>query len=106
MSLAVDTTGMVPDEVVTWLRLPIERLRLTEGVRSGGLDEAQVTLLMETVDEWPPIVVWGDECLVVDGAHRVVASRRLGRSTVAAVRDSSAPATRADLRQLPPQHST
>jgi hypothetical protein len=41
---------------------------------------------METADEWPPIVVWGDECLVVDGGHRLEAARRLGRTTVAAVR--------------------
>jgi hypothetical protein len=41
---------------------------------------------METAEQWPPIVVWGDDCVVIDGAHRVEAARRLGHFTVRAVR--------------------
>ena len=50
------------------------------------MDEGHVALLTETEGQWPPIVVWGDECVVVDGAHRVAAARRLGYRQVAAVR--------------------
>jgi ParB-like chromosome segregation protein Spo0J len=66
--------------------LLISRLQLGEGVRSGGLDESHVDLLMESAETWPPIVVWGDHCVVIDGFHRVEAARRLGRRSVAAVR--------------------
>ena len=45
-----------------------------------------MALLMETVDQWPPILVWGDEQQVIDGAHRVEAARRAGYSRVMAVR--------------------
>jgi hypothetical protein len=44
-----------------------------------------VALLKETFELWSPIVVWGAECLVVDGAHRVEAARQLGRETISAV---------------------
>jgi len=67
--------------------MPLTALRVGTGVRSGGLDEAHVALLMET-DEWPPIVVWGDDWWVLDGAHRLEAARRLGRERVAAIRFS------------------
>jgi hypothetical protein len=50
------------------------------------LDERHLGLLMETVDQWPPILVWGDDCLVIDGVHRVEAARRLGYLSVPAVR--------------------
>jgi ParB-like chromosome segregation protein Spo0J len=66
--------------------LPIDVLRTGDRVRSGGLNQDHVVILMETVDLWPPILVWGEECLVVDGAHRVEAARRLGRTSVAAIR--------------------
>jgi hypothetical protein len=45
-----------------------------------------VALLMETAEQWPPILVWGDERQVIDGAHRVEAARRLGHSRVMAIR--------------------
>ncbi len=73
-------------EVGRSVNVPIERLMLGEGVRSAGLDEAHVALLTEMEGRWPPIVIWGDECLVVDGAHRVAAARRLGYHQIAAVR--------------------
>jgi ParB-like chromosome segregation protein Spo0J len=64
----------------------ISELQMGEGVRSGGLDESHVDLLMESAEAWPPIVVWGDRSLVIDGFHRVEAARRLGRRSVAAIR--------------------
>ena len=67
-------------------QMSIDALRIGGGARSGGLDEGHVALLMESVDHWPPVVVWSDDCLVIDGAHRVEAARRLGRPTIWAVR--------------------
>ena len=66
-------------------------LRVGEGVRTGGLDQEHLDLLMESVHSWPPIVVWGEGLVVVDGCHRVEAARRLGRYTVAAVRFLGSP---------------
>jgi hypothetical protein len=66
--------------------LPIAHLRLGEGIRTGGLDQQHIELLMESVDSWPPIVVWGDDPIVVDGFHRVEAATRLGRYSVQATR--------------------
>src|SRR5215472_16511802 len=85
MSLAVDV-GWLSDKPGTPESLRIDALRTGDGVRTGGLDEGHVALLMETADLWPPILVWGKECLVVDGAHRVEAARRLRRTSVAAIR--------------------
>src|SRR5689334_20398411 len=84
MSLAVDA-GWDSDKPGAPENLPIDSIRAGDGVRSGGLDQAHVAVLMETADLWPPIVVWGKERLVVDGAHRVEAARRLGRTTLAAI---------------------
>lgn len=85
MSLALDVpVGFGIDGEVE--ELPISELELGEGVRSGGLDESHVELLMESAESWPPVVVWGDHSLVIDGLHRVEAARRLGRRTVPAIR--------------------
>jgi hypothetical protein len=69
----------------------ISELRVGEGIRSGGLDERHVELLMECVDTWPPIVVWGEDQVVVDGCHRVEAARRLGRQSVVGLRFLGSP---------------
>ncbi len=66
--------------------MPLGSLRGGTGVRSGGLDESHVALLMEADGQWPPIVIWGDDCRVLDGAHRVEAARRLGREWVSTIR--------------------
>jgi ParB-like chromosome segregation protein Spo0J len=55
------------------------------------LDEQHIELLMQSVDSWPPIVVWGDDLIVVDGHHRVQAARRLGRCSVLATRFPGSP---------------
>jgi hypothetical protein len=46
---------------------------------------------MESVESWPPIVVWGDDLVVIDGCHRVEAARRLGRYSVVAIRFLGSP---------------
>ncbi len=71
--------------------LLISELRVGEGIRSGGLDERHVELLMECVDTWPPIVVWGEDLVVVDGCHRVEAARRLGHQNVVGLRFLGSP---------------
>jgi ParB-like chromosome segregation protein Spo0J len=68
------------------VRLHMDSLTHGDPLRSGGLDDGHVMLLMETVDKWPPIVVWGPHNEVVDGSHRVEAARRLGLRHVMAVR--------------------
>lgn len=86
MSLALDPGTTTTDAASRAQELPIEILHTGEGIRSGGLDEPHLRLLMESFEHWPPIVVWGDEHLVIDGAHRVEATRRLGHVSVRAVR--------------------
>ncbi len=85
MSLAIETEYQEDDRGPI-AEIPLGRLRPGEGVRSGGLDEGHVAVLMETCEEWPPIVIWGKDCTVLDGAHRVRAAQRLGLATIAAVR--------------------
>jgi hypothetical protein len=87
MSLATEPTGEL---VARPIALPIARVRMGEAVRSGGLDESHLQLLVESDGGWPPIVVWSGEgpasgFVVVDGAHRLEAARRLGRSVIRAV---------------------
>ena len=90
MSVAFDTPvsfgvgGQMED-------LFVPELRVGEGIRSGGLDERHVELLMECADAWPPIVVWGEDLVVVDGCHRVEAARRLGRQSVVGFRFLGSP---------------
>ena len=66
--------------------LPIEGISYGESVRSQGLDVAQVALLAELEGYWPPILVWGENNQVIDGAHRIAAARRLGHTRVVALR--------------------
>jgi ParB-like chromosome segregation protein Spo0J len=90
MSVAFDTPlsfevgGQVED-------LFVSELHVGEGIRSGGLDERHVELLMECADSWPPIVVWGEDLAVIDGCHRVEAARRLGRQRVVGLRFLGSP---------------
>jgi hypothetical protein len=51
--------------------------------RSGGLCAEQINRLAEVGGPWPPILVRPDG-LVIDGAHRVAAARRLGRARIEA----------------------
>ncbi len=84
MSLAeVDNVVSLTDVTV---ELAIDELTLGESVRGGGLNEAHVALLVEMAGQWSPILVWGEQNLVVDGWHRLAAARRLGLSRVPAMR--------------------
>jgi ParB-like chromosome segregation protein Spo0J len=70
------------------LEVAIDSLSHGDAVRSSGLDDSHVRLLMETAEQWPPIVIWGEDNVIVDGAHRVEAARRLNRHRISAVRFS------------------
>jgi ParB-like chromosome segregation protein Spo0J len=87
MALATETTGEL---VARPIELPIDQVRMGEAVRSGGLEESHVRLLIESGGRWPPIVVWdggstASGFVVVDGAHRLEAARRLGSSVIRAI---------------------
>lgn len=85
MSLAVESEYLL-DEHRAGFAVALGNLSPGDRVRSSGMDDAHVRVLMETADRWPPILVWGDDCLVVDGAHRVEAARRLGHTSIRASR--------------------
>ena len=95
MSVAIEP-AWGPERTKPAAAIPLSMLRLGDGVRSGGLDQAHVAVLIETVDQWPPIVVWGQHCEVIDGAHRdgahrVEAARRVGLGSVRAIRFTGSP---------------
>ena len=61
----------------------VETLRVRSHLRSEGLDERHVAALAELEGRWPPILVWGrNSDVVLDGAHRLAAAKRIGRDTV------------------------
>ena len=60
-------------------------LRTGLSPRTGGPDPNHARALAERFEELPPILVHGETLTVIDGAHRLLAARLLGRSTIAAV---------------------
>lgn len=62
----------------------IAQLQFGLSPRSDPGDDAYVQTLAERFDDLPPIVVHGATRTVIDGAHRVLAARRLGRCRIAA----------------------
>jgi ParB-like chromosome segregation protein Spo0J len=66
-------------------QLPIKALVLDFHVRVDGLDEAHAARLAETSDPLPPILVHASTLTVVDGHHRIRASRLRGDTHVDAV---------------------
>jgi hypothetical protein len=67
-------------------RIRVATVRVVQWVREAGLDRAHVAALEETNGEWDPILIWGRDDVVIDGAHRVEAARRLGIAYVRARR--------------------
>jgi len=66
--------------------LLIQRVRPGRALREHGVDQEHVRALTELNGAWPPILVWGPDNVVVDGAHRVAAARQLGLRTILAIR--------------------
>jgi len=75
---ACDVVEIV-DEPVS---VPIGDLSPGVPVRSAGVDEGHVKLLMETAGQWPPVLATRGGC-VIDGTHRLIAARRAGLQTLA-----------------------
>lgn len=61
----------------------VDTLVVGNHLRAGGLDEAHVAAFCELEGHWPPLLVWARQPeVVLDGAHRLAAARRLGHDTV------------------------
>jgi ParB-like chromosome segregation protein Spo0J len=64
--------------------LPVSELKPDSSLRENGIDSQHVAVLCELEGQWSPVLVHGPSNLVVDGAHRVAAARRLGLTTIPA----------------------
>lgn len=68
--------------------LPLGAIEVDDSLqpRSDGLSEEHVLALMETPEDWPPIMVAhvDDANVLIDGFHRHDAARRLGYESIAA----------------------
>jgi ParB-like chromosome segregation protein Spo0J len=62
--------------------LSLCQLRGGFNIRQTGLDEAHVMSLASVPDAWPPVLVSAADYMVIDGAHRVEAARRLGFTSI------------------------
>lgn len=64
----------------------VDQLQVRHHLRSGGLDDTHVAALAELDGRWPPLLVWAENPhIVIDGAHRLAAAKRLGHSSVRVV---------------------
>ena len=63
----------------------IDRLRFGFSPRSDTCDPDHVAALAEVLDQVPPILVHAATMRVIDGVHRVLAARSLGRGSIPAV---------------------
>jgi ParB-like chromosome segregation protein Spo0J len=64
-------------------RIPVDALGPADSPRLDGIDEAHITLLVESGAELPPILVHRRSMRVIDGMHRLLAARRLGKTHIA-----------------------
>src|SRR5579863_615904 len=69
--------------LVTVLRLA--ELSVGYSPRQVKVDEDHVAALAEVIDRLPPIVVDARSMTVIDGVHRLEASRRAGRAEIRAL---------------------
>lgn len=61
----------------------VDSLVVGNHLRAGGLDEGHVGAFCELEGRWPPLLIWARQPeVVLDGAHRLAAARRLGHDTV------------------------
>jgi hypothetical protein len=74
------TTGEPSDSV----ELVIDELQIGFSPRTERCDRAHVALLAGVASQLPPILVHASTMRIVDGAHRVMAARALGKTTIAA----------------------
>jgi ParB-like chromosome segregation protein Spo0J len=69
-------------EVEATAEVDIARLRMGILVRFAGEDVEHARSLAHRLDDCPPILVDRSTATVIDGAHRVLAARILGRTTI------------------------
>jgi ParB-like chromosome segregation protein Spo0J len=75
--------GSFEDQV---LLAKVDALVVRNHLRSEGLDASHVAAFCELEGQWPPLLVWGRHPeVVLDGAHRLAAARKLGHETVQVV---------------------
>jgi ParB-like chromosome segregation protein Spo0J len=63
---------------------PVKALRLGLSPRFGEQDQEHAEMLAHCLDECPPITIERESHVVIDGIHRVLAARMLGRQTIRA----------------------
>ncbi|WP_190394877.1 ParB/RepB/Spo0J family partition protein [Nocardiopsis deserti] len=66
-------------------RVPVNVLLDADSPRVEGIDRDHVTLLAEQIDELPPILVHRSTMRVIDGMHRLHATRVSGRTSIEVV---------------------
>lgn len=64
--------------------VPVEGLKFGLSPRKEKYDQRHVAALVEVLDDVPPILVDASTMRVIDGVHRVMAARSLGRTTIRA----------------------
>ena len=64
--------------------LRVSELKVDHSLREAGIDPRHVEALCELEGDWSPVLVYGPGNLVVDGAHRVAAAKRLGLTAIPA----------------------
>jgi hypothetical protein len=108
VALSAETVGAAGEDAgfEVGFEVSLSSLEAEGRIRSGPLDEAHIARLMEVEGRWPPVLVWARpstgrlpgeghtdahsadgerRCWVVlDGAHRLEAARRLGHTSVLA----------------------
>ncbi|HEX4865669.1 MAG TPA: hypothetical protein VFV02_16490 [Acidimicrobiales bacterium] len=78
--------GSSPDDGRNLSAARVDTLVVRNHPRADGLDEAHVAAFCELEGRWPPLLVWARQPeVVLDGAHRLAAARRLGHDTVQVV---------------------
>jgi ParB-like chromosome segregation protein Spo0J len=82
---ALTADPSTPVELAEVVQLPLASLQVGPTLRVDGILEARVQTLMESPEDWEPIVVANADWTVIDGCHRALAARRLGLREVAAV---------------------
>lgn len=71
----------LPEQVTL---LPVSDLKTTFSLRQGAPSDSHVEYLSKVINDVPPILVHSDSMEVVDGVHRVLATRAAGRSRIRA----------------------
>jgi ParB-like chromosome segregation protein Spo0J len=70
----------IPDHTIE--NLPPSELTVDHSLRASGLSGEHVDTMAEVSGTWDPVVIWGPDNLVLDGAHRVAAALKLGMYSI------------------------